>query len=106
MSAKQQAYPEHTQEWSHRLLTGVGELEALVRVRRVAVEFQPQVVRGAVQGQAQELAFREGPQGPRRRVFPIIYLRRGHRRAPLRQWFYISRFNKMFTSSKMRFCEQ
>lgn len=32
----------------HPLLTGVGELEALLGVRRVAVEFQPQVIGSAV----------------------------------------------------------
>lgn len=32
----------------HKLLTGVGELEALGSVRPIGVELQPQVVGGAV----------------------------------------------------------
>lgn len=61
-----------------RLLTGVGELEALVGVRAVGVELQPQVVRGAVEDQAHQLVPREGPQWPRGTVPPVVDLVGSH----------------------------
>lgn len=47
------------------LLTGIGELEALVRVRPVGVELKPQVIGSAVQDQPHELIPGEGPQWTR-----------------------------------------
>lgn len=47
------------------LLTGIGELEALVRVRPVGVKLKPQVIGSAVQDQPHELIPGEGPQWTR-----------------------------------------
>lgn len=67
---------------ARRALTGVGELEALVRVGSVGVELQPQVVGGAVQDEPQQLVPREGAQGPRRAVLSIVDLRKPAAWAP------------------------
>lgn len=65
--------------WGHIGLTCVGKLEALVSVRSIGVEFQPQVVGGAVQDQPHQLISREGPQWTWGAVFSIINLGRIHK---------------------------
>lgn len=58
------------------LLTRIGELEALVGVRPVGVELEPQVVRRAIEDQPHELILGEGSQRTGRTVSSVVHLRR------------------------------